>query len=297
MSLARSLSPTLMTAALTGLMDPDPTAAGGAGGGETSETADQKVAREATEAAAAAAAEAAKTDPLTIDINKAIEKARKQEKDKLYRQIEDAEKGRKTAEQLADSRATELKTATDKLAAMTKAPTKVDEPVATKTTALTEDAINKIVEATVDMTSKKFDETIAAAQGRIKELEDSLARKDIVALRQELLSKNAGYIVPELVTGNTPEELEQSLVIAKQVFARVIQGHKSLEGASGNEASPAGAARTFQLPPNPSVSSQGAPGATRTVDVSKLSDKDYKTNREVLLKAAADAGRKAILGG
>lgn len=290
--LMRFISPTLYRI----LMDPQKNEGGEGGGG--SETPEQKAARETAEAEAAKK-KAEEEDPLKIDIQKAIEKARKQEKDKLYGQIEESKKSLKTAEELALARENENKTLKQQLAEATaKLQGKGgegegdDDKKKSKKGALDEELLNKVVDAAVATTAKNFEEKLAEAQKRIDELQKGNETKDLNTFREELISKNKDYIVPELVTGTTRDEIEQSLVLAKQVFARMTQGMKKEEKKGEGEGS--AKPTTITLPPTPNVNTNGAPGAPRQVDVKQLSAKDYQANRGDLLKAAAAAAREAL---
>lgn len=289
----RFLSPTLHNI----LMAPAGEGGDGGGGAETPETPEQKTARETAEADAKKKADE-KIDPLTLDIKTAIEKARKQEKDKLYGEIEERKKAAKTAEDLAAARANEVKTLQQQIAELTakvKPEGEGDEEKKSKKAELNEEMLNKAIDAAVSATSKNFEGILSAAQKRIEELEKGNEAKDLNTFREELISKNKDYIVPELVTGTTRDEIEQSLVLAKQVFARVTSGLKKddKKGGEGDGNAPE-SKRTLQLPPVPNVNDNGAPGAPRQVDVKQLSAKDYKANRGDLLKAAAAAARESL---
>lgn len=295
MAMLKFLSPTLHAI----LMAPAGDDGGDGGGGGGTETPEQKTARETAEADAKKKADE-KIDPLTLDIKTAIEKARKQEKDKLYGQIEEGKKSLKTAEDLALARENENKTlkkqledATAKLQGKGGEGEGDDDKKKQKKPVFDEELLNKAIDAAVSTTAKTFEDKLAEAQKRIDELQKGNETKDLNTFREELISKNKDYIVPELVTGTTRDEIEQSLVTAKQVFARVTQGLKKDpkpgEGGEG-EAKP----RVITLPPVPNVNDNGAPGAPRQVDVKQLSAKDYKANRADLLKAAAAAAREAL---
>lgn len=294
MAMLKFLSPTLHAVLMA------PADEGGAGGGGS----DDATAKAAAEAATKAAADAAKKkedekiDPLTTDIKAAIEKARKQEKDKLYGQIEETKKAAKLAEDLAAARDNEVKTLKQQMAELTaKLNPEGDEgeKKKSKKAELNEEMLNKAIDAAVNTTASKFQEVLDAAQKRINELEKGNELKDLNAFRDQLISQNKDYIVPELVNGTTRDEIEQSLVLAKQVFARVTQGMKKDEkkGGEGDGNAPE-AKRTLQLPPVLNVNDNGAPGAPRQVDVKQLSTKDYKANRAELLKAAAAAARSTL---
>jgi hypothetical protein len=73
-----------------------------------------------------------------------------------------------------------------------------------------------------------------AAQARAAELEQTAAQlqslstqhaqlttQHLAALRRALLAENAGQVVEELVRGDTAEDLESSVTLARQAYARI----------------------------------------------------------------------------
>jgi hypothetical protein len=191
----------------------------------------------------------------------AVEKARKQEKDKLYAEIESAKE-----------RAKKLEEDNAKLKAGTKPELDVD----------------KIVASVTDTVAAKYEAKLQEEAAARKALQDRLDSADIAMLRTRLLSENAGTIIEDMVDGKTKEELESSLTRAKAAFAKV-----ATRFAPKPETTPAPSAPTITLPPTPSVNSQGTPGP-QAVEVSKLSLSDYRKNRQALLAAAKAQAMKDL---
>jgi hypothetical protein len=246
------------------------------------------------------------TDPLTLDINKAIEKARSQEKAKLYSQIEDLKKTSKTAEELATARDTENKTLKQRLADAEAKLKELDgggeggddgKKKGKKT--IDEETLNKTIEATVNITAKKFQDALDAANKRVEELEKQNTTREIDTYKNQLISENKDVIIPELVTGSTREELDLSLITAKQVFANVAKrlNPKGGDGNGEQRKDDAAPASKLILPPVPNVNGGQSPGTPRIVEVKALSDKDYKQSRNEILRAAAAEARKSLIEG
>lgn len=295
------LSPTLSRILMAPADENGSEGGGGAGGTETPE---QKAAREAADAAKKKDGE---IDPLKADINKLIENARKQEKEKLYGEITTLKETAKTHKELAEARAAELASLKAKFDEVSKKIKPADDKGGEgdkggddkKPAGLGEADVDRIVNATVAATAKQFETALAEANAKIQELSTAREQETLSQYRERLISENKDYIVPELVTGTTREALDTSLVTAKQVFARLS---KSLKPANGGGDGGDGAAlpettSTLTLPPTPNVNNNGAPGAPTKVDVKRLSNKDYAANREALLKAAAAEARKALTAG
>jgi hypothetical protein len=258
-------------------------AGGGAASGQPTETPEQKSAREAADAAK----KGEQIDPLGIDIKAALEKARKQEKDKLYQQM-----------QAQDARLKELEENNKKLLealSNKKAEEKPEPKPENKGEAkgIDEDAITRATEGAFKLAEQKFMKMLEEANGRVMALENQLKSNDISTYKNQLIEANKDAIIPELIVGTTREELDTSLITAKQAFARLEQRFGKLAGKenAGSAAAPTAASITI---PTPAVAGQAAPGAAKTVDVSRMSPAEYKSHREALLKAAAAETQRAL---
>lgn len=238
-------------------------------------------------------------DPLTTDITKAIERARSQERNKLHSTIEDVKKAEKTARELAESRAAENASLKEKIAALEgkKPPGETPNDDGKKPAAFSEEMIDKLIASAIDKASEVFEPQLQAAQARIKELEEANKTVSLTQVREQLISENKDHIIPELVMGNTKEELETSLVVAKQAFARLSSRLKPAPGTPGAEETPpaGGTPRTITVP-TPPVAGNTAPGTTVTIDTRTMSNKDFAANRVELLKAASAEAKKSLVG-
>lgn len=147
------------------------------------------------------------TEP-TVNFEDLILKARKEEKDKLYPQITKL----KEENQAKTARINEL------LIAVAEA----NESVKAKDTEL-----NK-VKATVENNTAVNDEVVKL-QNKIIELETELANKEgevktikLETFKKEKIAEAQGQLIPELVVGNTEEEIANSIEVAKARYAEIV---------------------------------------------------------------------------
>lgn len=178
-------------------------------------------------------------DPLSEDINKAIGNARKQEKDKLYPEIEKLKK--QLQDQIAAGGADKnaLKATQDQLAAAEK---KLKE-LGGGSGEVTDEKLAELVSKRVmEATAKLEQESVASrmeAQAELNKLKEKLHAKEMETYKKDVIAAANGAIIPELVVGNSKEEIDAALVVAKQAYARVAaqtaKGAAAAEGKAGSE--------------------------------------------------------------
>ena len=91
----------------------------------------------------------------------------------------------------------------------------------------------------------------AAAQQRFTELtarNADLQRAALDAHRRAVLAENSGQVVPELVQGATPEEIDASIGMAKAAYARIAESVRASSDISPLPAVPAGASPRGEPP-------------------------------------------------
>lgn len=167
----------------------------------------EEKATEVTEPTKATEAPIAPSTP-AINFEDLILKARKEEKDKLYPQITKL----KEENQAKTTRINEL------LISVAEA----NELVKVK------DAELNKVKTTVDNNTAVNDEVVKL-QNRVIELEADLANKDkevstikLNTFKKEKMSEANGQLIPELVVGNTEEEILASIEIAKTRYNEIV---------------------------------------------------------------------------
>ena len=191
------------------------------------------------------------TDELSKEAQKKIQeevqKATKQEKDTLYQTIEHHKaKADEAQKALADAKA-QLDAATKSDGAGSKEAMEAQ----TKITAL-ESSLTELK----DTTKRLLEE-------QSKNFNSILAKKDLEVKKEKLIAEAKGEIIPDLVSGETEEELIASVERAKTRYKEIAEGfQKKLEdqklaashvpgasGHSGNGQSSQGSANVFGMSP------------------------------------------------
>ena len=237
-----------------------------------------------------------KEEAMAADINAAMAKARHQEKDKLYGQISTL----KSDLQAAQALNTQLTEATKSLADQVKefqtsdGKKKKNDGDSTSPSGLTEESLNKAIEVAVDRTATAFQEQIDALRAENQALQNSQKASSVESYKRQLLEANKGAIIEEMVTGDTPEALDESLILAKQTYARIAA---RLTPTTAEPATPAVSdspttPTSPKLPPTPVVNQQ-TPSPTGSVP---LTMESFSENREKLLKEASAAVKNALGG-
>lgn len=175
----------------------------------------------AAEAAAKKAEEEAKKEGLSeAEVNKRIEAARKQEKDKLYSEITSLKEM--------------VKALTDKANAEDAAKKQVDEEAKRK---LDEERRAKLSsEDRFAEQLKNLEERLAREAGERQRLSDELTRKEEDATldryREKAVREAGEDVIPELIQGKSTDEIDRSLAYAKQRFQELFDASKAK--AEGN---------------------------------------------------------------
>lgn len=221
------------------------------------------------------------------EINKLIEGARKQEKDKLYGTIE------------------ELKTQLTGLSEAQKKDKEEKDRLAQEAAAKAEEERTAKLSVEDRMTEqfRKFEERLAASDQKNQELQqklnDSEQRVELERYKSELLASAGDEILKELVSGNTKEELANSVENAKakyqQYFAAAV---KTAEGDPGRKIKEAGAKMPNPANPDPDpVDEEGLRGLIPNIDPiqsgSGKVNEEYLKNRDAILARVGNAYGKS----
>ena len=214
------------------------------------------------------------------EVNRRIEEARKQEKDKLYGKIEKLEGNLTTLTELAE------------------AERKAKEDAEAKARAAAEEERQKGLSE-----NEKSAERLRAVEERLAEearqreelqqaLEDEKLQRELEAYRHQVLSEAGDEIIPELVTGNSKEAIEQNAAIAKDKYKQLFDA--ALEKAKGE----AGQAVRDGMPgstnPDPdAMDEQGLNLNLSSLEPGKRAkngiSEDYVKNRDQILDEVARA--------
>jgi len=221
-------------------------------------------------------------NPLKADINKLIEKARKDEKDKQYGTVEKLRGELEAARSVISEKDSVIKNLSVKPEDKKPEDKKVEG-------GLTEDKLQIVLAAALKrMEDEVFSPQLAKIQAENDTLKRDLATKDLNEYRTRLLSENDGQIIPELVAGTTREELDTTLIQAKQIFARTAEAlTKRAKGVADSA--------TQKLPSLPPANGNGTatPGGAET-STRNMSLTEWSKNRVEMLKAASAAAREQL---
>lgn len=157
----------------------------------------------------------ARKEGLTEDqVNERVQKARKEEKDKLYPQLEEVKSAlREVQEELKAERE-------QKEAVKREAQKQAEEERKAK---LSADEVTREMVARLEEQLKEEREE----RERFKsELEERSRREEINRYKQNALQAAGNELIPELVKGNSVEEIDRSIQIAKARYAEVVEKAK-----------------------------------------------------------------------
>ena len=195
-----------------------------------------------------------------------LKKARKEEKDKLYKSLE---KTKKEAEELQSERdkvLDDLKLTREQLSTL-------------KDSNMSDiDKVNKQIELLAEQNEllKKQLETVS------HQAEERVRLSEVKSYKQKKIEQS-GLLFPEMVVGNTPEEIDASISMLKEREKSVRQ---QLEDQLRSER-----AQDVPRPMSPEVTQSSTASADR-YRVSKMSRDEYQAYRQKLMAQAMDSVRR-----
>lgn len=209
-------------------------------------------------------------DEVTAKVNEEKEKARKEEKDKLYSEI-------KT-----------LKEKTSDLeAAKAKAEKAISEASAELITVSANDA-NKDKEKDVQMK----EELVVLTQGlekKISNLENELKIERLARYRAEKIAQEGTDLIIEMVQGNSEEEIDNSINLAKEAFAKYAKPKE--EKKEIQDKPPVDEEKVDDkekekksLPPKSKETPEGGKDVLSAEQINKMSIDEYKKYRDQIKK-------------
>lgn len=253
-------------------------------------TEEQKKADEAKAAAEQAAADKAASDKAAAEkaeadkkvkedadkkggadkstMNAMLEKVRKQEKDKLYPKIEKLEAELKEGAKALQEMAAKLAAAEQEKQDLTNG----------KVTA--QDVLKK----QMDEQAKAMDKLRVDLEVGKKEALMKIQSAELKAFREQKLREAGADLIPELVMGNTEEEIVASLEKSKAKYQEVYQ--TALDKEKTKQPPPAGAGKTNP----PAGAGSGGKKEYTQQEISKMSLEEYKAKRQEILGSLKAAG-------
>lgn len=232
------------------------------------------------------------TEALAANINERLAKARQQEKDKLYQQIEQQKSDLAAAQKLASEQAAIIKNLSEGKTTdgQPKPPPKPKEGDA-QPQGLTEEQVTAALEVGLAKMQGVYEEKMGELRNQISALTEHSNKETVEAYRTSLIEANKGHIIEELVTGNTKDELDNNLVQAKQAFAKYA--------TNITQDGQAAASRAPSVPPAPTLNANPPGGASATGGPSLTipgSMDAFSKDRPSILAAASKAAKEALRG-
>jgi DNA repair exonuclease SbcCD ATPase subunit len=161
-----------------------------------------------------------------------VENIRKQEKDKLYKRIEEAESRYKSMEEQVTSLASDREKAIREAQEIARKEEEIrrqrefDELSAKELLKRTEDEFNVKIKNVDAEWQNRFAQIEAERQAQSALLDKERQLREVETYRQRRVHESQDEIIPELidlVAGNTPEEIEASVEILRQRSAAIIE--------------------------------------------------------------------------
>lgn len=225
-----------------------------------------------------------------------VEQIRKQEKDKLYKRIEEADTRVKSMEEQMTLLAQEREQA--RLEAEEKArqeaellrQREIDELSAKELLAKREDEFNLKIKDLESDYRKRFEEIETQRQAQEAILEKERRLQELTSYRSRRVSEEAEYIIPELldlVSGNSEDEIETSINVLRDRSSAILE---SIQQAAQQQQ---GRLRGTQVtaPPIGPMETQTEYQTLTADDIRNMSMEQYEKMRDRLLNARSNRGR------
>lgn len=225
---------------------------------------------------------------------KDIQRVRQQEKDKLYKRIEDADTRVKSMEEqltiLSQEREAAIKQAEERAKAEAEAlrQREVEELSAKDLLAKREDEFNQRLNQVEEEWQTRFNDLEAQRQAQEALLEKERYLQSLESYRQRRLHEEQETIIPELrdlVSGNNEEEIENSIAVLRDRSSAIIE---SIQQA-GQQTRLRGAPVT--APPTGPLENQQEYQTMSADDIRNMPMDQYVKMRERLLQARPSRGR------
>jgi hypothetical protein len=210
---------------------------------------------------------------------KILEKARSDEKAKLYDKMKEQEASAKRLEGELKAAEDKIQTLEGKLSAIEKAKTKDGVDV--------EKLVNEVSETTRKQAEQAYSKQITELQGRLQVLEGQNRDFSLQQTRQAVIAEMGGEkaLIVEMVAGTTEEEIRASAQRAKATFDRIRQNAIP----AGNPGTPPNT--NGHVPPGspalPPATPPGGGAGTPDAELNKvrtMSPTEYAKHREEVLR-------------
>lgn len=223
-----------------------------------------------------------------------INKARQQEKDKLYGRLEEAQNRMKSMEEqlslLAREREDAIKQAEEKARneAELQKQRELEELTAKELLTKKEDEFNQRINSVEQEWAEKFQQLEAERQAQAALLEKERALQALEVYRQRRVHEESENIIPELIDliqGNSEEEIENSIGVLRARSSAIIESIQQASQPTRLKGAPVTAPPTGPLENNSEYQTMTAD------DIRNMPMDQYAKMRERLLQARPVRGR------
>lgn len=223
-----------------------------------------------------------------------INKARQQEKDKLYGRLEEAQNRMKSMEEqlsvLAKEREDAIKQAEEKARAEAELQKQreLEELSAKDLLTKKEDEFNQRINSVEQEWAEKFQQLEAERQAQAALLEKERALQALEVYRQRRVHEESENIIPELIDliqGNSEEEIENSIGVLRARSSAIIESIQQASQPTRLKGAPVTAPPTGPLENNTEYQTMTAD------DIRNMPMDQYAKMRERLLQARPVRGR------
>lgn len=228
------------------------------------------------------------TNPSNDDVAKRIQEARAQEKSKLYPQLE------KLQEELAILRKRDDERAASEAERAAKRKAREAEIAAEKKAQLeTEMDVKELLKTKESEWQKQLDAERQERQKAFDLLTREREYQELQSYRQQRMEQERNDIMPELldlVDGNSKDEVEQSILRAKEKTAKILESVQAASQQSRKEM----VGTRVTVPASGPLDTNSESNIAQ--DVSNMSMADYIKNRDKLLRSGSNNRGQGLFG-
>jgi len=212
------------------------------------------------------------------NINDIANKVRTEEKNKLYAELESQKKAAKTAEEKAELLAKQQEALQKQLEEATKSGKKDGKE--SEEAKLLREQLEKLATEKKDI-ENNFNSFRT-------EITTKLEQERLATLKANLIASAGGKIIPELVSGNTEEEIKLSVERAKQRFTEIVAATGgNLDGNRQDDTNGNGqGTRSTGLNTRLTINQSGLKKEFSAAEIANMTHDEYKAYRASFLQAA-----------
>jgi len=217
-----------------------------------------------------------------------VQKIRQQEKDKMYKRLEDADRRTKAMEEQLNVISAEREQAIKEAEERAKKEAEIlrqremEELSAKELLSKREDEFNQRINQVEQEWSEKFSRLEAERQAQDALLEKERFAQQLESYRQRRLGEEQESIIPELrdlIAGNTPEEIENSITVLRERSSAIIESIQQASQPTRVKGAPVTA------PPVGPMDNQEEYQTLSAEDIRNMPMDQYMKMRERLLSA------------